>query len=135
MQFSVIQHREGKGWEMVPRANRKLIGTCDKLGLSAALLAGEVEGPMVQSTHFQTTHHESLKLFLDNPVRHFTVYFPVHYLPHLFAHFIYRLVCWVLQKTEESVGCKLCPLRVWNLLSMTILNDDKVPLSFAHLDK
>lgn len=96
MQLPVIQHRKGKGYEMVLRASRKLTGTHGKLGLSAAPpLAGEIERPMVQSAHFQTTQNESLESFLDYPVCHTTVYLPVYSLPLLFTHVIRQVVCWV----------------------------------------
>ena len=78
MQFPMIQHRGGKGWEVVLRVNRKLTGTRTKLGLSAIPLLGETEGHVVQSAHFQAIQNEFLESFLVYPVCRSTMPLPVH---------------------------------------------------------
>lgn len=85
MWFLVTQHRAGKGWKLILRANREMKDTHWKLGLSAALLAGKMEGTFIQLARFQTTQNES---FLDYPVYHPTICFPVYSSPPLFTHFI-----------------------------------------------
>ena len=77
MQFPIIQHRGGKGWEVVLRPNRKLTVTRTKLGLSATPL-GETEGHVVQSAHFQAIQNEFLESLLVYPVCRSTVPLPVH---------------------------------------------------------
>lgn len=97
MILPVIPHRAGTGWEMHLRANRKLTGTYGKLDLSAAPLAGEMEGPWSSQLISRQLRMSFWNYFLDYPVCRSVAYFLAHYLPPLLTHvtdhsLIYQIV-------------------------------------------